>query len=255
MSEPIHRHWNYRAIRFEHGEDSHIAIHEVHYQDGMPVAYSETPAVALWSVEEPDGTGLAILDRMREALVKPVLRESEFQASGRKLGFLPGLQVPENFDDPLPEEVLQTFEGPRVELQVRRTSIGTEYVALADVPSEHREEFWGYLGSVRGRLLVEGVSEAGLLSDWLAWKTALHATNEDADIARAKAALLRKLGRMIEDSGGVRDMAALSSWLDAWISEPHIELRGATPIKAMGTDEGRQQVGTLLERTRGGLPG
>jgi hypothetical protein len=87
MSKPSHRHWNYRAIRFEHGEDSHIAIHEVHYQDGMPVAYSETPAVVLWSVEEPDGAGLAILDRMREALVKPVLLESEFQGSRRELGF------------------------------------------------------------------------------------------------------------------------------------------------------------------------
>ena len=136
MSEPSHRHWNYRAIRFEHGEDSHIAIHEVHYQDGMPVAYSENPAVALWSVEEPDGAGLAILDRMREAVVKPVLRALEFQALGRKLGFLPSLQVPENFDDPMPGEVVQTFEGPRVELQVRRTSFSTEYVALADVPCE-----------------------------------------------------------------------------------------------------------------------
>ncbi len=89
MSEPSHRHWNYRAIRFEHGEDSHIAIHEVHYRDGRPVAYSETPAVVLWSVEEADWTGLAILDRMREALGKPVLLESEFQDSGRQLGFLP----------------------------------------------------------------------------------------------------------------------------------------------------------------------
>lgn len=66
---------------------------------------------------------------------------------------------------------------------------------------------------------------------------------------------MSKLGRMIEDSGSVRDMAALSSWLDTWISEPQIELRGATPLEAMGTDEGRQQVETLLERTRGGLPG
>jgi len=113
MPEPNHRHWNYRAIRFGSGEDSHVAIHEVHYQDGIPVAYSETPAVVLWSVEEPDGTGLAILDRMREALVKPVLSDSEFQASDRKLGFLPGLQVPENFDDPLPEEVVQTSHAPK----------------------------------------------------------------------------------------------------------------------------------------------
>ena len=119
---------------------------------------------------------------MREALGKPVLHEAEFQASRRKVGALQGLQVPENFDDPLPEGVLQQFEGHSMELQVRRTSIGTEYVALTDVPAEHREEFWEYLGSVRGRLLVEGVSEAGLLSDWLAWQTVLHATNVDSDL-------------------------------------------------------------------------
>lgn len=65
LPRPTGRHWNYRAIRFEHGEDSHIAVHEVHYQDGMPVAYAETPAVVLWSCEEPAGTGLAILGRMR----------------------------------------------------------------------------------------------------------------------------------------------------------------------------------------------
>ena len=54
MSKPSHRHWNYRAIRFEHGEDSHIAVHEVHYQDGMPVAYFETlakPAALLADIQ------------------------------------------------------------------------------------------------------------------------------------------------------------------------------------------------------------
>lgn len=169
------RHWNYRAIRFEHGEDSDIADHELHYQDGMPVAYSETPAVVLGSIEEPDGAGLVILDRMREALVKPALLESEFPASRHALGFLQGLQVSENFDDPLPEEVVQTLEGHRVELRVQRPSMGTEYVALADVPSECREEFWEHLGSVRGRLLIDGVCEAGHFSDWHAWRAARHA--------------------------------------------------------------------------------
>ncbi|MCA6218973.1 hypothetical protein KGA65_20720 [Ideonella sp. B7] len=30
VSAPVERTWNYRAIRFEHGEDSYTAIHEVH---------------------------------------------------------------------------------------------------------------------------------------------------------------------------------------------------------------------------------
>jgi hypothetical protein len=35
----------------------------------------------------------------------------------------------------------------------------------------------------------------------------------DFENARAKVALLDKLGQMIEDSGGFRDAAVISSWL------------------------------------------
>lgn len=73
--------------------------------------------------------------------------------------------------------------------------------------------------------------------------------------ARAKAALLNKLGQMIEDSGGVRDVVVISSWLDDWLAQPHVELGGTTPAQALAGEDGRRQVETLLERMRGGLPG
>ncbi|MDR7299500.1 hypothetical protein J2X16_004870 [Pelomonas aquatica] len=77
----------------------------------------------------------------------------------------------------------------------------------------------------------------------------------DFENARAKVALLDKLGQMIEDSGGVRDRDALSAWMDTWLVEPLLELGGATPAQALASEDGRRQVETLLERMRGGLPG
>jgi Protein of unknown function (DUF2384) len=77
----------------------------------------------------------------------------------------------------------------------------------------------------------------------------------DFQNAGAKAALMDKLGHMIEDSGGVRDRVALSAWMDTWLAEPLLELGGATPAQALASEDGRRQVETLLERMRGGLPG
>lgn len=70
---------------------------------------------------------------------------------------------------------------------------------------------------------------------------------------RVKATLLRKLGQMIEDSGGARDDVALSDWLDAWFAEPLPELNGATPSELLVTEDGHERVEVLLERMRGGL--
>lgn len=77
----------------------------------------------------------------------------------------------------------------------------------------------------------------------------------DFEIARAKAALLNKLGQMVDDSGGSRDMDALLSWLETWLAEPCLELGGVTPALALAREDGRLEVETLLERMRGGLPG
>lgn len=88
------RSWNYRAIRFSSGEDHWAALHEVHYEQGRPVAYSEQPAVVMWDpVEDGDLSGYLVLERMKEALFKPTLTESDFERSveagqegGRALG-------------------------------------------------------------------------------------------------------------------------------------------------------------------------
>lgn len=76
--------WNYRVIEFvdEQGYPWR-AIHEVHYDDaGKPVSYTEDAA----SVISSDGAGINaplawVLEKMREALDKPVLVETDFVAS------------------------------------------------------------------------------------------------------------------------------------------------------------------------------
>lgn len=85
MSE-ANKYWNYRVIEFSEGDETWRAIHEVHYADDAPVAYSETPASVSWGSDEPDSTAIDILERMRGALGKPVLLASEF--SDGKVGGL-----------------------------------------------------------------------------------------------------------------------------------------------------------------------
>lgn len=72
------RTWNYRVMSFRHGEEAWQAIHEVHYRDGVPFAYTEAAAVAMWDPDDVDG-GLRSLERMREALSKPVLTDADFK--------------------------------------------------------------------------------------------------------------------------------------------------------------------------------
>lgn len=79
----IHAHtWNYRVIEFD-GADGEPwrAIHEVHYLDDQPAAYSDTPADATWyptagGWEDPR----ALLERLAAALDKPILRPADFHS-------------------------------------------------------------------------------------------------------------------------------------------------------------------------------
>jgi hypothetical protein len=80
-SKGSRRTWNYRVMRFKHGEESWQAVHEVYYEAGIPVGYSGEPAVILWGEEEDSCTPFSILDRMKEALLKPALTEEEFQGT------------------------------------------------------------------------------------------------------------------------------------------------------------------------------
>lgn len=76
--------WNYRVIEFVtpsgiagQPDDVWRAVHEVFYdKEGNPTSYGENPAAVGWDM--PDGDPLALLDRMREAITKPVLSEQNF---------------------------------------------------------------------------------------------------------------------------------------------------------------------------------
>lgn len=73
------RSWNYRVIEIRSPDgESYRAFHEVHYKRGVPVSYSENPAVIGWDVSEGVEAPLQALERMREALEKPVLTDEDF---------------------------------------------------------------------------------------------------------------------------------------------------------------------------------
>ncbi len=72
--------WNYRVIEWAHHDGSpYRSIHEVYYADGKPSSYIEAASTV---VSDDDGGNKAdlswVLDRMREALDKPVLHEKDF---------------------------------------------------------------------------------------------------------------------------------------------------------------------------------
>jgi hypothetical protein len=75
------RYWNFRVMEFSHGEDTWRAIHEVHYEHNVPVSYSQNEAIVMWAPEEGEAAGLNVLERMREAIAKPVLRVTDFEGN------------------------------------------------------------------------------------------------------------------------------------------------------------------------------
>ena len=75
--------WNYRVIEFiDPNEGPWRSIHEVHYDEkGKPTSYTEEPARVVSFDDGGNERELSwVLDRMRDALGKPVLRESDFDA-------------------------------------------------------------------------------------------------------------------------------------------------------------------------------
>lgn len=104
------RTWNYRVLSFRHGDEAWQAIHEVHYRDGVPIAYTETPAVVLWDPDDVDG-GLRSLERMREALSKPVLTDTDFKTGQDG-------STPASADEALSAKRLDTVEAARAALRI-----------------------------------------------------------------------------------------------------------------------------------------
>ena len=52
---------------------------------------------------------------------------------------------------------------------VHRSSLGTEYIFMDDVPSPWREQCWEHLGQQNAQLMVEGVRPGALMRDWRPW--------------------------------------------------------------------------------------
>jgi hypothetical protein len=71
--------WNCRVIEFESPDGSiQRAIHEVFYEDGKLMGYSENPACVLWDPDEENESPRVQIDHLEDALERPVLYESEF---------------------------------------------------------------------------------------------------------------------------------------------------------------------------------
>lgn len=132
------RFWNYRAIRFEHGEDSHVAVHEVYYEAGKPVAYADLTAPVMWFEQEGPETGFKILARMREALEKPVLTEADFERREyRLLGTLRGSDIPADFNAEHDEPERVEGEGGSA-----LDDLDAEMKVWDSMPAVGRERFW-----------------------------------------------------------------------------------------------------------------
>lgn len=85
------RHWDCRVIEFPSAQEIWCAIHEVYYEHGVPVAYSELPAVLGWSSEDEPDAGLDRLGKLKEALSKPFLKLSDFDGADTKADLQGGL--------------------------------------------------------------------------------------------------------------------------------------------------------------------
>ncbi|WP_176380135.1 hypothetical protein [Paraburkholderia youngii] len=67
-------HWEYRVIEYEDDGEIWRELREVHYVADHGVECSDTAACVRWTPEEGEQAGTSILDRMRVALTRPVLR-------------------------------------------------------------------------------------------------------------------------------------------------------------------------------------
>lgn len=140
--------WNYRVIEriTPLGDpsgtmDVYRAIHEVHYDsDGRPVGYSTTPATMGWDASEGEDAPLAILGRMRDALVKPVLTAQDFEPNPSDLEAPNGLPVQDQerlTDKSHDVRELKGMFGPAKKMVlIDEMSVGTVKKANGDGPTK-----------------------------------------------------------------------------------------------------------------------
>jgi len=74
-------HWNYRIIAKKLSVEVQYGIHEVHYENNIPIGYTENPITSLSfssDIEDPVESLKWQLDAMRLACDKPILDDANF---------------------------------------------------------------------------------------------------------------------------------------------------------------------------------
>lgn len=72
--------WNYRVIELRENGETWRGFHEVYYTDGVPHSYTERPVAVAWLIEEGESDGgQMMMQRLQEALSKPVLTPVDFR--------------------------------------------------------------------------------------------------------------------------------------------------------------------------------
>ena len=143
------KHWNYRVIEFaaDGDEPARRELREVYYDDAdQPRAYGAAAQV-MWDADEDPATPYSILERMREALGKPVLDAQDFvsdEHSGsprERDSFIIILEPDPDSDDlllPLPEKLL-IDEDWRLGDQLSIDVIATGQLVLTNRSKAERE--------------------------------------------------------------------------------------------------------------------
>ncbi|WP_233874416.1 hypothetical protein [Paraburkholderia adhaesiva] len=72
-------HWNYRVMEFDGGGETRREFREVYYRNGRPEGYSSVAASPVWDADAGGEAARRTLERMREALERPVLRPEDFR--------------------------------------------------------------------------------------------------------------------------------------------------------------------------------
>jgi hypothetical protein len=85
--------WNFRVMEFTSVDGGTFrAIHEVYYSNGVLQGYTKDPAVVMWDPNDADDGAFLVLQRMHEALSKPVLTVTDFGTPETKPTTSPGDQ-------------------------------------------------------------------------------------------------------------------------------------------------------------------
>lgn len=143
------KHWNYRVIEFPAVQDEQARreLREVYYDDsGRPCAYGAAAQV-MWDDEEDPATPYSILQRMREALDKPVLDARAFELEERPspqtemASFMVILEKDPDSDDlllPLPAKFLADQDW-RVDDRINFEIVAEGRYVLTNISKTERE--------------------------------------------------------------------------------------------------------------------